>query len=678
MTAMGNVKRILRFACAAVLIIAAFCAAAAAAESQTGNDADFMALLNQYRQEGKAEFEISLTKDYFDEIRADSYAKYTVLKLRCGMAEEKLRYTFSGDLLFSEVKWREPHVAECENDADVAEAIRGFLDSETGEFQLVCGKELSEALQKNNHIFVYMGWNGIEDFGLKYNFSYPRVYYFENIRKSSIPWALAEDPDSFRNAVDYMWRENAGHFFIMLDPDFYHSLQGDRETLQILEASTQMEDWKSKYNNYYCRYEFTDVTYSPEPRLLCNTEEDIQDSVRRMGASGITSFRLVMSRELYDAVRGNSFKRLQELTSDAGMSSGDMKYSFMGTVVVYSDAVIHSDVVRLTSPEEAMAYTTDCVAKGEKEISLFCSEELYKLLIANISPFSFSNDSMAPLFDVTAYSGIFDFTFSYSSATHVITLHVENLYPGTNILRAVNSGDESALTDRERETLKQAQSVADSCRKDTPLETARAVHDWLCEKNTYVDDDGTDEDDTAIGAILNGEANCDGYADAFCLLGRLAGLNVRYQHGDSYNIGLTIDFLNSVTHMWNLVEIDGSWRLVDVTWDDSEEGIQYTWFNLGEDRAKRMHIWNAETSVALLAQTDLSVRPENEYLVSTAEETEAAVRDAVNRGFTDFELIYADEAGEDHHGALNILSHELPSSYRYSWNERMLTLSVYR
>jgi len=153
---------------------------------------------------------------------------------------------------------------------------------------------------------------------------------------------------------------------------------------------------------------------------------------------------------------------------------------------------------------------------------------------------------------------------------------------------------------------------------------------------------------------------------------------VRYQHGDSYDIGLSFDFFNSVTHLWNLVEIDRSWRLIDVTWDDNEEGIRYSSFNLGEDRAKRMHIWNAKTSVNLLPQTDLSERPENEYMISSEEETEAAVRDAVSRDFPDFELIYADEASEDHHGALNILSQELSSSFQYLWNERMLTLTVYR
>ena len=106
MTAKRNVKRILLFVCMSVLMITAFCAVSMA-ESLTGNDDDFMALLNRYRQEGKAEFEISLTQDYFDEIRADGFAKYSLLKLKCGMTDANLRYSNSGDLLFVGVDYDE-------------------------------------------------------------------------------------------------------------------------------------------------------------------------------------------------------------------------------------------------------------------------------------------------------------------------------------------------------------------------------------------------------------------------------------------------------------------------------------------------------------------------------------------------------------------------------------------
>jgi hypothetical protein len=36
------------------------------------------------------------------------------------------------------------------------------------------------------------------------------------------------------------------------------------------------------------------------------------------------------------------------------------------------------------------------------------------------------------------------------------------------------------------------------------------------------------------------------------------------------------------SHMWNLLKLDGSWRVVDVCWADGENGIDYTWFTLAE------------------------------------------------------------------------------------------------
>ena len=62
--------------------------------------------------------------------------------------------------------------------------------------------------------------------------------------------------------------------------------------------------------------------------------------------------------------------------------------------------------------------------------------------------------------------------------------------------------------------------------------------------------------------------------------------------------------------MWNLLKIDDTRRMVDVTWDDAEGETRYLWFNIGKDRASRMHKWNPETTVPLLDKTDLSTRSE--------------------------------------------------------------------
>ena len=56
-----------------------------------------------------------------------------------------------------------------------------------------------------------------------------------------------------------------------------------------------------------------------------------------------------------------------------------------------------------------------------------------------------------------------------------------------------------------------------------------------------------------------------------------------------------------MTHLWNLLEIGGEWRMVDVTWDDEPNGWSYRWFNVGRDIAGQMHVWNEDMTMPLAA-----------------------------------------------------------------------------
>lgn len=87
------------------------------------------------------------------------------------------------------------------------------------------------------------------------------------------------------------------------------------------------------------------------------------------------------------------------------------------------------------------------------------------------------------------------------------------------------------------------------------------IHDWLITDSVY--DMTMSLQDTAniYGAIVNKECICAGYANAFKYIADMANLNVIYVTGNSFSNG-TIEY-----HAWNLVYIDGEWKLVDVTWD---------------------------------------------------------------------------------------------------------------
>ncbi len=80
------------------------------------------------------------------------------------------------------------------------------------------------------------------------------------------------------------------------------------------------------------------------------------------------------------------------------------------------------------------------------------------------------------------------------------------------------------------------------------------LHDYLAEYCSY---DLTYQNMDAYTAIVNGSTICQGYALAMCVLCRELDI-------PCYTI--TSDELN---HMWNIVQIDGKWYHLDVTYDDS-------------------------------------------------------------------------------------------------------------
>lgn len=47
------------------------------------------------------------------------------------------------------------------------------------------------------------------------------------------------------------------------------------------------------------------------------------------------------------------------------------------------------------------------------------------------------------------------------------------------------------------------------------------------------------------------------------------------------NYGITNELVSSINHMWNFVQIDGKWYLLDTTWDDSGEGSDESYFLKG-------------------------------------------------------------------------------------------------
>lgn len=118
-----------------------------------------------------------------------------------------------------------------------------------------------------------------------------------------------------------------------------------------------------------------------------------------------------------------------------------------------------------------------------------------------------------------------------------------------------------------------------------------AIHDYIVNHCRY--DTANVEADTippesfsAYGALVNGVAVCEGYAEAMKLLLDKAGVPTMIVIGYSQGVG----------HAWNLVKIQNSYYQVDATWDDpvmndGTDVLTYTYFNLTDEEMAIDHIW---------------------------------------------------------------------------------------
>ncbi len=137
------------------------------------------------------------------------------------------------------------------------------------------------------------------------------------------------------------------------------------------------------------------------------------------------------------------------------------------------------------------------------------------------------------------------------------------------------------------------------------LKKEKAIHDYLIKHLTY--DEVSAEKNyytgetlprcfDAYGALVKNSAVCEGYSKAFQYLCYLVGINSTQVVGESMG----------VNHMWNTVNIDGAWYMVDVTWADGYDNgmVCYDYFNVTSEVISSDHtINNSELSVPSCTST---------------------------------------------------------------------------
>lgn len=242
-----------------------------------------------------------------------------------------------------------------------------------------------------------------------------------------------------------------------------------------------------------------------------------------------------------------------------------------------------------SSLQEFSAQVEQHAANLEKTYTVPCG----KALMDELKKSSSAVGGSTPLTEIMLLAGNFG-PFSITYYDDHILLDQIIYYPGWRIAHLWKSGNTEAMTEREKQTLDEALALVSGI-PGGDLEKERYIYDALCGRITYdLTDDGTGDKDCAIGALLNGRADCDGYADAMLLCCSLAGIPCKYMHGHATKPVQAGADTNS-SHMWNLVFIKGSWLICDVTWGDQPGGPSYIYFNIGSQDAAVSYQWNPGT-----------------------------------------------------------------------------------
>lgn len=162
----------------------------------------------------------------------------------------------------------------------------------------------------------------------------------------------------------------------------------------------------------------------------------------------------------------------------------------------------------------------------------------------------------------------------------------DNYYAYQNIV------NQAPIQDNEKAQLLagKVQEIMASCEAMSDYEKVVYFHDYLISHTVYgfLDADMEEESYTAFGALTQGKAVCNGYAEAMELL--LLCSNV-----ESY---MVVGSADGESHAWNIVKIDGEWYHVDATWDDPlpdmQEKILHVYLNVNDEIMEKTHVWKKE------------------------------------------------------------------------------------
>lgn len=141
-----------------------------------------------------------------------------------------------------------------------------------------------------------------------------------------------------------------------------------------------------------------------------------------------------------------------------------------------------------------------------------------------------------------------------------------------------------------KSTRKQVKKIVRETDGMNDWDKAKYFHDYLILHATYSTMLAEKANHSAYNCLVSGYCVCDGYAKAYKLLCDKAQIPCEIVTGKVDGVG----------HAWNLVQINGVWYHMDVTFDDPvgmpEDYIDYQYFCLTTEEILRDHVIDPEAN----------------------------------------------------------------------------------
>lgn len=210
---------------------------------------------------------------------------------------------------------------------------------------------------------------------------------------------------------------------------------------------------------------------------------------------------------------------------------------------------------------------------GWEEVTFYC-EEKYPTCMDDVRAITENNHTLSDINNFVATFNAYNRIFVDMNSFGRINIRFERLY----------TEEQKRQIETKIDTLYKQLLTSDM----TTREKIRVIHDYIIDHTVYDQEHANrymngeqstvSTSNLAYGPLFTGKAVCGGYTDTMALFLDKMGI-------PNYKI-------SSPKHVWNLVYIDGSWKHLDLTWDDpvtsnGENLLLHTFFLISEETLKK-------------------------------------------------------------------------------------------